>query len=170
MRSRSAIPALAAVTVAVPLAIGAAPAASAAVASGVLAAAPSQVSLVGGVALKAKAGVKAKPKKPKPKKFTVVGTIAEVDPAGSLTVQTRSGHKDLRNTTVTLLTTSTTKIRLNGVTATLDELAAGARVTANGTRSGTTYTAKVVNARIPVATPTPTPTPTPTDTPAPPVP
>jgi len=83
--------------------------------------------------------------------FTANGKVTAVDDAG-FTVHVKGGSKDLHGTDVTVTVTDNTKMRRDGVKATLADLQVGDKVNANGARGADgTFTARHVNAHGPAA-------------------
>ena len=97
-------------------------------------------------------------------KFAVAGTVASVDAtAGTIKINVKSGTKDVRRKTVTIVIAGSARIRVNGAKGTLADVKTGFRVAVSGTRSGTTYTATRVEARLIKAHPSPSTSPSPSD-------
>ena len=97
-------------------------------------------------------------------KFAVAGTVASVDAtAGTIKINVKSGTKDVRRKTVTIVIAGSARIRVNGAKGTLADIKTGFRVAVSGTRSGTTYTATRVEARLIKAHPSPSTSPSPSD-------
>jgi len=83
--------------------------------------------------------------------FTANGKVTAVD-ATSFTMHVKGGSKDLHSTDVTVTVTDTTKMRRNGVKATLADLQVGDKVNSHGARGEDgTLTARHVNAHGPAA-------------------
>ncbi|MCA2218315.1 hypothetical protein [Jidongwangia harbinensis] len=96
---------------------------------------------------------------PKPKKttapFSLTGTLAGTDVAGSTVTVLVKGGKTSRGTTVTVTVAPTAKINLNDARAALAALPVGAHVAVGGTVTGTVRIATRVNAEAPEAPETP---------------
>lgn len=90
-------------------------------------------------------------------KFVRAGTVSAVDAtAGTITFIVHGGRdKMMRDKPLTVLVTTTTKIRRNGVDAKLSEVLVGDRVKVKGTKKDGVYTAIRVLTRTPEAAGTP---------------
>ena len=100
--------------------------------------------------------------KPRSTPFAVVGVSTAVDvAAGTITLVAVVGTSDLYGKSITATVTNTTRVTLDGSTATLADLATGQLVTVTGTRLSGTFTTKQLRVRT-VLAPTPGPTPSPT--------
>jgi hypothetical protein len=82
--------------------------------------------------------------------FAATGTITAVDAAaGTVTVAAKGGSKDVRGKTVTITVVAGTRIRLNGKSKSLGELAAGDRIAVAGVHQSTGYVATRIEATVP---------------------
>jgi hypothetical protein len=118
-------------------------------AAGAAQAAPAQA---GGVSAAAKAAKPVKVTKPVKVPFAVNGTVAAVDvAAGTVTIATTGGMRDLRGKTITITMSTSAKIVVDDVRATLASVQAGHRVTAVGVRAGALLTATKLGATTPLA-------------------
>jgi hypothetical protein len=97
-------------------------------------------------------------KRVKKAKFVVVGLVKAVDATGVTVTVKGSNVRSLRGTDVVVTVPTTVRVKVDGKRSTLAEVAVGDRVAVKGVRtlSGdvTTYTAKKVYAKHPVATTT----------------
>jgi hypothetical protein len=114
----------------------------------------------------AKAAKPVKAAKAKRSPFAATGTVTAVDPvAGTVTLLAKGGTRDVRQRTVTVTVPSTARIVLDGVRTTLDDLAAGNRITITGTRTSGVHVAARISASARRAGPSPAPGPTPSPPP-----
>ena len=100
--------------------------------------------------------------------FAADGTVTAVG-ADTVTVLAKGGTKDVRQRSVTISVPATARIRRDGRAAAVSALQVGDRIAITGTWTGTSYTARIVDAhrtRTPAKTPTTAPTTTPTTQPS----
>jgi hypothetical protein len=96
-------------------------------------------------------------------RFQVSGIVTALDATtGAVTLQTKttikSGKKTVKKTVITqVVVAATARVVVNGAEATLASVGVGRRIVVTGTHSGTVYTATKVIATGASVTPTPTP-------------